>query len=259
MMKKTLFIIPLLLFSSCSNNEIPTNWKDADIKSMNEAFLMPEGGDSSLYTIPFMYIDGTYSLLVIKEVHSVNYIVNNGTEEDITKYSDVAIKDGFEKTSDSDLFIKEVPTGKIELTITYGPNTFTSGDAFVATGVFKQKQTDWKEDELKLFNETFLMPEDGDPTLYSIPFMYIDDNYILGTLEHLNIVEYVVFNSCEEDVNRYYQFAKTKGFTPYEELPDEFLLYKEVPTGVIEILIGYGVTTYSPDEAFMASARFTAN
>lgn len=144
MQKKTLMLIPILLLISCSSNQgetstsqYQTNWTIDEIKKMNEVFMMPENGDSSLYTIPFMFIDKTYSIVTIDEINMVNYIVNSGSTNDVDRYFNIALNNGFSQVEEgSEVLVKNVPNGEIELVISYGLSPFSSSDAFVASGRF---------------------------------------------------------------------------------------------------------------------------
>lgn len=133
-MKRLLIPLFALLLVGCTNNENKTNWDDKEIASMNETFQMPIDGDKNLYTIPFMFIDNNYMLITIKETFMVNYLVINSNIEDVEKYYSIALENDFEISykEENKIAIKELPIGKIELSVSYGETPYTNSYAFYA-------------------------------------------------------------------------------------------------------------------------------
>ena len=132
---KILLLTLLLTLSSCGEVEPKSNWTDEELNSINKAFKMPDNGDKNLYSIPFMFIDNTYSLLTIDELNMVNYLVVKSSEDNVKPYYDLALSNGFEILDqyNQNKIYKIVPTGKIELEISYGLTPYTSSMAFLAS------------------------------------------------------------------------------------------------------------------------------
>ena len=65
----------------------------------------------------------------------VNYLVIKANEDNVKPYYDLALSTGFEilDEENTNKIYKIVPTGKIELEISYGLTPYTSSKAFLAS------------------------------------------------------------------------------------------------------------------------------